>query len=516
MKTKVKIIIILKIILMILFPVISMAFTEIDNEIMKVTIVDQYNLKGFDIEGYITDESTNEKRLIKSTFDNGGYHTFLNVNGLSGEMDSELTGDIEDEQTWQEKLMSMLYTEVNGEGWQTINGINIKVSTKFVNNGNQLQIIYDLKNTTNSSATFSLATAADVQIDEDDYATIERLEDGSGIKLWTKDQLTGKPIQFVFYGKDVSGTTEIDNLWIGDWNLSEYLKNIFVDNSSVKKIENIDSSFAYSWVNRTINAGESKQFTVLMQVGEASTPNTGISIDNNTKFYYKDVKINGTIVDEDLKDTVTVHYTVDGIEYTLPAVSTTQVAQNFTLDLTPLNLTATHHTLKVWATDSTDTKSNIEERTLIITYLKEPTVTLSTTEWAKNVTFKITDTINEQKWVDKYQYRINNGNWTDCIKDTNIPISQTGNVKIDVRIKGTQDGDYSNIVTVNAKVLKEETPPANENKNNNQNNGIIDNTITNNKIPALGKNGIIMITILIIVLTSFFFYKKFIFYRDLK
>lgn len=369
-------------------------------------------------------------------------------------MDSELTS-VEGGQTWKEKAQSMQYTEVNGEGWQIINGINIKVSTQFINNGEQLQIVYDLKNTTTSSATISLATAADVQIDEDDSATIERLEDGSGVRLWTKEGRTGKPVQFVFYGKDVPGTTAVDNLWIGRWGWGANIKNMFSDNSSVEKIEDTDSAFAYSWVNRTINAGETQKYTVLMEVGEINIPNTGITLDNNTKFYYKDVKINGTVIDKDLKDKITVHYVVDGTEYTLPVMSTTGTAKDFTLDLTSLNLAAvTPHTLKVWATDSTDCESNVEERTFTITYLKEPEVSLSTTEWAKDVTFNITDTINEQQWIDKYQYRINDGTWSNCSKDTDIPIQESGNVKVDVRIKGTQTDDYSNIVTVNAKVDK--------------------------------------------------------------
>ena len=458
MKNKLKITVFI-IIMIMLFPIISMAISEIDNGIMKVYTtsggMEMDGLKGFDINGYvITDESTNEKTLVSSTFSNDGYHTFLNVNGLSGEMDEALT-DVEGGKTWKEKAKSMQYTEVNGEGWQKINGIDIKVSTQFINNGEQLQIVYDLKNTTNSSANISLSTAADVQIDGDDSATIERLENGSGVRLWTKDGRTKQPVQFVFYGKDVPGTTSVDNLWIGWWGWGDNIKNMFSDNSTVEKIEDRDSSFAYSWVNRAINAGETQKYTVLMEVGKINIPNTGITLDNNTKFYYKDVKINGTVDDKDLKDKITIHYVVDGTEYTLPAMSTTGTTENFTLDLTSLNLTAvTPHTLKVWATDSTDCNSNVEERTFTITYLKEPEVSLSTTEWAKDVTFRITDTVNEMQWIDKYQYRLNDGNWIDCSKDTDISIQESGNVKVDVRIKGTQTDDYSNIVTVNAKVDK--------------------------------------------------------------
>lgn len=453
MKTYLKIIA-LAIIIIMLLPVFSMAITETDNGIMKIYNPGDHGfeyswLRAFDIKGYIED-SNDTSTLISSTFSNHGYHTFLNVNGAHGEMNGEITYS-----ELESKLQAMQYTAYDPSNEeQTIDGINLKVQAQFINDGEQLQFVYTLKNTTSNSATISLATTADVQIDGDDSATIERLEDGSGVRLWTKEGRTGKPVQFVFYGKDVPGTTAVDNLWIGHWEY-EYFTNMFCDNSETQKIENWDSAFAFSWVNRTINAGQTLTYTVLMEVGEINIPNTGITLDNNAKFYYKDVKINGTVIDKDLKDRITIHYAVDGTEYTLPTISTNGTAKDFTLDLTSLNLKAvTPHNLKVWATDSTDCDSNVEERTFTITYLKEPEVSLSTIEWAKDVTFKITDTVNETQWIDKYQYRLNDGTWTDCEKDTDIPIEESGNVKVDVRIKGTQTDDYSNIVTLNAKVDK--------------------------------------------------------------
>lgn len=91
MKNKLRLITILIIMMILLIPIISIAITEEDNGIMKIYTtsggLEFDGLKGFDIKGYITiDETTDEKTLISSTFSNDGYHTFLNVNGLSGEM----------------------------------------------------------------------------------------------------------------------------------------------------------------------------------------------------------------------------------------------------------------------------------------------------------------------------------------------------------------------------------------------------------------------------------------------
>ena len=475
MKSVLRILTLIIIIAVLLLPVASLAMQENDNGIMKIYPVlekgfEFEKLKGFDIKGYVqADETTNEKVLVGSTFENYGYHTFLNVNGINGNMDSPLVVDLEaldsldpdndytDEEILQiagyDKILAMQYTEVEGIGWQNIDGIDLRVSTQFINEGDQVQIIYDLKNTTNERATISLATAADVSIDGDDKATIERLEDGSGVKLWTNEGKSGKPVQFVFYGKNVPGTTAVDNLWIGEWDDGKHFINMFNDNSSVGKLEKTDSSFAYSWVNRIIEAGEEQKYTVLMQIGDIKKPNTGIFIDENKKFYYKDVRINGVITDDDLKDTVTIHYIVDGEEYSLAPISTNGSSENFVIDLTPLNLEPnSSHTIKVWATDSTNSNSNEEEKTFVIYRLYDPEIKLSTKEWAKSVSFKIIDSKNDKSVVDTYQYRFNSGTWVDCSKDTDIPVEGNGIVKIEVRIKGIDTNDFSSIVTDNAKI----------------------------------------------------------------
>ena len=448
------------IMLLTVFSTTAVAITEIDNGIMKVYITDKAyefghstDIKGFDIKGYIGENE--EKTLISSTFGDYGYHTFLNVNGTHGEMTGPINynDDVEELKT---KVLAMQYTAYDSANeWQTIDGIKLKVHTQFINNGEQLQIIYTLKNTTSAVATYSLATTSDVQIDEDDSATIERIEQGGkDVRLWTKEGYTEKPVQFVFYGSGVEGTTAVDNLWIGGW-YSNYMSNMFNSNPEEPKVENDDSAFAYSWVNRTINPGETKTHTVLMEVGEINIPNTSITIEDNTKFYYTDVKINGTVLDKDLKDNITIHYIVDGgTEQTLPVIATTGANKDFTIDLTSLNLSAgTDHTIKVWATDSTDCDSNVVEGTFTVTYLKNPELAVSEEDWTKNdVTLRITDEVNVQQYVDKYQYRINNGEWVDCQKDTDISIQENGITQVDARIVGTENNDFSDIITKSAKI----------------------------------------------------------------
>lgn len=447
------------VILLSVFSTTVFAITEVDNGVMKVYIKENGfefdGLKGFDIKGYIEDQTAEEgKTLISSTFGDYGYHTFLNVNGAHGEMTEEITYTETD--ALQEQILAMQYTAYDeANEWQNIDGIDLKVNTEFINNGEQLQIIYTLKNTTSAVATYSLATTSDVQIDEDDSATIERIEEqGNDVRLWTKEGDTEKPVQFVFYGSGVQETTSVDNLWIGGWG-RQYMINMFNTNPNEPIIEDRDSAFAYSWVNRTINPGETIVHTVLMEVGEINIPNTSISIEDNAKYYYTDVKINGAVLDKDLKDNITIHYIVDGgTEATLPVIATTGTNKEFTIDLTSLNLSAgTDHTIKVWATDSTDCDSNVVEGTFKVTYLKNPELSVSEEEWTRNdVTLKITDEVNVQQYVAKYQYRINNGEWVDCQKDTDISIQENGITQVDARIIGTENNDYSDTITKSAKI----------------------------------------------------------------
>lgn len=449
-KMKIKTFLILLFIIGILIPASSYAITKMDNNKMQVTPVTGHNfeglwLRGFDITGQITNDK-GIKEQISSTHNNLGFHVFLNVNGRHGQMNGFY-------KFGKEKMKEMHYSEVTNDTVQNIDGIDLLVETKYINNGNQIQINYILKNTTDYKARFSLGTSADVEIDGDDKSVIEKINNGEMLKLWTNNGKTKKTVQFVFYGKNAKGVTNIDNLWIGTWS-DYYLRNIFNTNPTINKIENCDSAFTFSWVNRTINPQEEQVYSVILEVGENNLPN--VKMENNTKLYYSNAVLNGTVNDKDLKDIITIHYTVDEKEYTLPKISTTGIVKNFSIDLTKLNLAIGRlHTLKVWATDSTNCKGNVEESNFVITALKNPLLTLSEENWTKNdVVFKINDTENLEQYIKKYQYRINNEEWIDIAKDIEKEINKNGENKIDIRIIGTEQDDISEVITKYSKIDK--------------------------------------------------------------
>ena len=177
---KLKKIMILIFILIILIPISTYAVTEKDNGKIKISPVIKQNfegswIKGLDIKGY----TAKEKELISSTHNNLGYHVFFNVNGKYGEMNGKYT-------LGKEKMKDMHYKEVQNDAVQNIEGIELLVSTQYLNDGRQVQIIYTLKNTTKDTATISLGTSADIEIDGDDKATIEKLNNGETLKLYTE------------------------------------------------------------------------------------------------------------------------------------------------------------------------------------------------------------------------------------------------------------------------------------------------------------------------------------------
>ncbi len=432
----------------------AFAVTAADNGKLKVYTtsggLEASWLKGFDIKGHVQKAGSNADTLISSTYSDDGYHVFLNVNGANGVMAGELsTTDL------QQKLENMHYKQVDGT--QVINGIQLGVTTSFINGGKHIKIVYNLKNTTATAAKISLATAADVEIDGDDHATITRLDNGNGVLLYTDDgSCSDKPVQFAFYGKGVSGTTAIDSLWIGSWGNS-YFTNMFNNNPTVSKVENRDSAFAFAWLNRDIAAGATQTYSVLMEVGDVNIPTLELTTPNNSKLYYDEAIIEGIVRDGDLIDTATIHYKVDnGTEQTLPAIAMNGTAKNFSIDLTSLNLTVgSTHTIKVWATDRLNTKSNEEEISFTIKEVRPPVLNVASTNWLKaDAKFNITDTVNSAARVQKYEYKLDNGAWQTATLATDyVARTTTGTTTISARAVGIS-GEVSDVVT---KVIKLDT-----------------------------------------------------------
>jgi len=398
------------------------AVVDADNGEMKYYKKD-YDL--FDVKGYVNGT------LQSTTFDDGGYRSKLKV-------DNNLAEDM--------RFNSFMDSE------QEINGIAWDVNCSFINNGRYVKAIYTLTNNNTTTSTISLGTYVDVQIAENDYATIERFENNSGLKLYDNET----NIQFSFYGKSVVGTTDIDNLWIGRYSGGDYREHCF-DENTTNKIESEDSAFTFSWINRTIEPGETKQYSVIIGIGEVSNaPKIELDQNQGRCFSQDSVVINGTISDIDSNSKATLYYTIDnGEEKTLEEKELTNNKLDFTLDLTSQNLAIGTHKIKLWAIDESGNPSEILEKEILISNLKAPVLNMSE-DWSnQNVTFTITDELNSADDVSKYQYKIGDGEWQDASLNTEIvALQENGTVVVMAKVLGKQTDEQSSIVSKTAKVDK--------------------------------------------------------------
>jgi len=394
------------------------AVVDSDNGKMKYY---KKNYSLFDVQGYVNGN------LQSTTFVDGGYYAKLKVDNNEPEN-----------------------MQFNSYGEQVINGIAWDVECSFINNGRYVKATYILTNNNTANSTISLGAYADVQIADDDYATIQRFENSNGLKLYNEE----KNIQFSFYGKSVAGTTDIDNLWIGTYPNQD--DNCFNGNTT-NEIKERDSAFAFSWINRTIEPGETKRYSVIIGMGEVSNaPKIELDQNQGRCFSQDSVTINGTITDLDENSKAILYYTIDdGEEKTLEEQELINNKLDFTLDLTSQNLSVGIHEIKLWAIDESGNPSEILEKEILISNLKAPVLNMSE-EWSnENVTFTITDELNNADDVLKYQYKIGNGEWQDAELNTEIiALQETGTAVVMAKVLGKQTDEQSSIVSKTAKVDK--------------------------------------------------------------
>ena len=345
------------------------------------------DMYGFDVKGYV--DLGYGEQLIGSTFSNYGYHTFMNVDGANGKMDGVLYYGAIYASTYAEQATADLYEQYqNGEiEWsvydeaynaayaeyqalidaegdydleaalramsydtagaleQTIGGLKLKLENSYAGGGNYVKISYTVTNPTSSAKTFSLSTTSDVQVNGDDSATLKVLPGGLGAKLVSDDGC-----MFVVDG----AAGGVDSLWIGPWS-GTYFIDMFNDSADDAIYDDGDSAICWSWTNRTIAAGESVSFYVLMEVGINQGP--AVVIEDTLDDI--GATLDGFIEDPNL-GTVNLYYTIDGGEE--------KVIENITIndERTPFSIPlsafecGSSHTISVWAVDDAGETSSVE------------------------------------------------------------------------------------------------------------------------------------------------------------
>lgn len=346
---------------------------------------------------------------VQTTFSDKGYFSVLNVNGTEANI-KNCTG--------------------------SLNGVSVQTKLSYISNGNYVKISFEATNTSGSAKTIGIATYADIQIANNDYAPITNLSGNRGFTM-----TDGTKYTFTFLGRNSYGVTDVDTYWFGQFQIREENKwnnsQTYVYGSTTERQG--DSGMAFSWKNRTIQNGEKLIFSVAIGIGTLNTPPT-IRVTSQLKnSYYQGevVDVQGYVNDIDNGDIVTVKYAIDGGEEMViannlrPNGSEKYFHTSFTI---PNNISNGQHFFQVWAADNCGNMSvpvtvyfNVNKDVTAPT----GTYSINPTNWTNGdvtITLNTTDDMSGVKRIKKpdgsYTYSVStiyvvpaNGSYTFVLED---------------------------------------------------------------------------------------------------
>lgn len=346
---------------------------------------------------------------VQTTFSDKGYFSVLNVNG----------------------------TEANIKNcFGSLNGVSVETKLSYISNGNYVKISFEATNTSGSAKTIGIATYADIQIADNDYAPITNLSGNRGFTM-----TDGTKYTFTFLGRNSYGVTDVDTYWFGQFQIREDNKwnNSQTYDYGSESDRKGDSGMAFSWKNRTIQNGEKLTFSVVIGIGTLNTPPT-IRVTSQLKnSYYQGevVDVQGYVNDIDNGDIVIVKYAIDGGEEMViannlrPNGSEKYFHTSFTI---PNNISNGQHFFQVWAADNCGNMS--VPVTVYFNVNKDVTAPTGThsinpTNWTNGdvtITLNTTDDMSGVKRIKKpdgsYTYSVStiyvvpaNGSYTFVLED---------------------------------------------------------------------------------------------------
>lgn len=346
---------------------------------------------------------------VQTTYSDKGYFSVLNVNG----------------------------TEANIKNCSgSLNGVSVQTKLSYISNGNYVKISFEATNTSGSAKTIGIATYADIQIANNDYAPITNLSGNRGFTM-----TDGTKYTFTFLGRNSYGVTDVDTYWFGQYQIREENKwnNSQTFDYGSESERKGDSGMAFSWKNRTIQNEEKLIFSVAIGIGTLNTPPT-IRVTSQLKnSYYQGevVDVQGYVNDIDNGDIVTVKYAIDGGEEMViannlrPNGSEKYFHTSFSI---PNNIPNGKHFFQVWAADSCGNMS--VPVTVYFNVNKDVTAPTGThsinpTNWTNGdvtITLNTTDDMSGVKRIKKpdgsYTYSVStiyvvpaNGSYTFVLED---------------------------------------------------------------------------------------------------
>jgi len=308
---------------------------------------------------------------VQSTYADYGYSTILVVGGSQTEI-------------------------TNGSG--SLNGVTLNTKLNLISDGHYVQIEYTIKNTTTQTQTIGIATHADIQIHNDDFAPIENLNGNRGFTM------TDGTYLFTFLGRNSYAVTDVDTYWFGDYHIrTNHLWDQTYTYQFGDGSRRGDSGMTYSWKNRTIAPNETQVYSALIGIGDLNTPPVLTNTSTLKSEYYPNnvISLSGTINDADVGDILKIKYALDGgAEVVVSRTYTsTGTPQNYGINFPlPSNITEGKHKIQIWAVDDKGNMSvplTIEFNLVIDKTPPTGTHTIYPETWTNasvTITVKATDT----------------------------------------------------------------------------------------------------------------------------
>lgn len=201
----------------------------------------RYNYGNMDIRGY------SDEGLIKTTYENDGYFTYIKCDGSY-------------EDDYANEFSNISFTE-NNKPVTHASGLVVTPNMSFSEDGSYVIVTYNIANPTNEDKVFSLNVNSDVMIAEDDCATVELTN--TGFKMVSDLGMT-----YYLICNNVKGVTDADTMWFGYY----YDRgNHLWDDFEVSRFAGDDSGFCLAWQNRKVEAGKNINITYQLGVGETGT-----------------------------------------------------------------------------------------------------------------------------------------------------------------------------------------------------------------------------------------------------
>lgn len=220
-----------------------------------------------------------------------------------------------------------------------LSGAAITVTPSIINGGSYIKVLYTVTNNSSDYITGGkLAVHSDIQIGSNDMAAIELIFNSSGkpigLRMIDNDERNlsyGAHLNLYFAG--MGGVTDADTYWFGyyrnrennafvtisdDTVNSSYIDKYEKDaNGNYIKLSNLDSGIAFSWQNIELAAGETKEFSWVINVGvEANPPQWGdpsVKLNVTTDADVQSDKINVIAKVKDDEGTIDkLYYSVNG------------------------------------------------------------------------------------------------------------------------------------------------------------------------------------------------------------